>query len=398
MLSLERNATLPVGGRLGSFWQDWRDIGASRKVVRWLKCGYPLPIKRDGRGREIPVPLHQSCPNGLQTAYPEGSDKAIVLENMIQELVDKQAIREIPSNTEGFYSRVFLVPKKSGGWRLIIDLSHLNQFLDLISFNMDTAADIKPLLQEGMWGTSIDLSDAYLHIPIHPKSRKFLCFVVNGRTFQYWALPFGLAPAPYVFSKVMKTLKGWARRRQMLVFQYLDDWFLAHAIRKVVRIQTLWLIQKAIQVGLIVNGKKSDLIPAQLVTFLGERWNLEIARAYPTPDRVDRIRAAIQPLCAGHEVSTVAMESLLGLLVATEKTVPLGRLHFRPFQVQVQKATSRGRSRDNLFRISARSVARLQWWLRPDVLEMGCPFRIPPFQLQIQTDASRTGWGRISRE
>lgn len=46
----------PVGGRLRNFWQNWRDAGASHKVVRWLRFGYPLPFFKDSRGRAITPP------------------------------------------------------------------------------------------------------------------------------------------------------------------------------------------------------------------------------------------------------------------------------------------------------------------------------------------------------
>lgn len=37
-----------------------------------------------------------------------------------------------------FNSRLFLVPKSSGGWKPVIDLSVLNSFLDIPSFKMET--------------------------------------------------------------------------------------------------------------------------------------------------------------------------------------------------------------------------------------------------------------------
>ena len=50
---------------------------------------------------------------------------------------------------------------------------------------------------------SIDLKDAYLQIPIHPASRKYLRFTAGGKTWQFRALCFGLSTAPQVFTRVM---------------------------------------------------------------------------------------------------------------------------------------------------------------------------------------------------
>ena len=96
----------------------------------------------------------------------------------------------------GFYSRLFLVPKPHQRWRPVIDLSRLNTFLHVEKFKMETPESIRTSLIPGEWISSIDLSDAYLHIPIHPNSRKYLRFCYKAQVFQFTSLPFGLATAP----------------------------------------------------------------------------------------------------------------------------------------------------------------------------------------------------------
>ena len=39
---------------------------------------------------------------------------------------------------------------------------------------METDKGIRSELRVGEWTTSVDLSDAYLHIPVHPAFRKYL--------------------------------------------------------------------------------------------------------------------------------------------------------------------------------------------------------------------------------
>ena len=68
----------------------------------------------------------------------------------------------------GFYSRLFLVKKASGGWRPVIDLSHLNEFAQLTPFKMETVASVLLSVREGDFLASLDLKDAYFQIPIHP--------------------------------------------------------------------------------------------------------------------------------------------------------------------------------------------------------------------------------------
>ena len=67
-------------------------------------------------------------------------------------------------------------------------------------FKMETPESIRASLIPGEWVSSIDLSDAYLHIPIHLNSRKYLRFFHRSQVFQFTSLPFGLATAPQVFT------------------------------------------------------------------------------------------------------------------------------------------------------------------------------------------------------
>ena len=49
--------------------------------------------------------------------------------------------------------------------------------------------------QQGDFALSIDLHDAYLHVPIVKHHQGFLCFVWHNVPYQWKVLPFGLATA-----------------------------------------------------------------------------------------------------------------------------------------------------------------------------------------------------------
>ena len=61
-------------------------------------------------------------------------------------------------------------------WMPILDLIQLNPFLWPGTFKIETQEIIWLSLQRGEWVTSLDFSDAYFHIPIHQRSRKYLRF------------------------------------------------------------------------------------------------------------------------------------------------------------------------------------------------------------------------------
>ena len=124
-----------------------------------------------------------------------------------------------------FYSCLFLVEKASGGWRPVIDLSHLNEFVQLTRFKMKTVASVLLSVREGDFLASLDLKDAYFQIPIHPSSRKLLRFTSEGTVYRFRALCFGLSTAPQVFTRVFTAVSAWAHSHGIRLLRYLDDWF-----------------------------------------------------------------------------------------------------------------------------------------------------------------------------
>ena len=115
----------------------------------------------------------------------------------VNDLLQKKAILPVKKPTTlGLYSRVFLVPKPNQKWRPVIDLSHLNRHLTIPTFKMETAEVIRSSLRPSEWLCSLDIKDAYLHVPMHPKTFKFLRFQTHLGVFHFRALPFGIATAP----------------------------------------------------------------------------------------------------------------------------------------------------------------------------------------------------------
>ena len=66
----------------------------------------------------------------------------------------------------------------------------------------------------------------HLYRPIQEQSRKYLKFHVQGQTYQFKALPFGLSTAPLEFTVVAKEVKLMAIHKGIRIHQYLDDWWL----------------------------------------------------------------------------------------------------------------------------------------------------------------------------
>ena len=196
--------------------------------------------------------------------------------------------------------------------------------LHVPTFKMETVEVIRASLQAGEWVASIDLTDAYFHVPIHPKFQKYLCFHIQGQAHQFRALPFGIATAPLESTHVVKEVKFVALSQGVRIHQYLDDWLVrakdqescSRAVHKL-----LFLVEK---LGWIVNLKKSELKPTQDLKFWGYRFNLRQGLVYPNQKKLDKLKMLAVSILQGHTTTPRKLMSLIGVMASMEKTVPLG--------------------------------------------------------------------------
>ncbi len=176
---------------LSHFLHEWERLpGVSLWVLRTLR--YTLQF-----GKNPPRF------DGVHLTVVNSAAKASVLQQELSSLLQKGAIEEIPQSEveRGFFSRYFLVPKRDGGLRPILDLRRLNLSLYKGKLKMLTMRTIMSQVQEGDWFVTIDLKDAYFHIQVVHRHRRFLRFAFGGKAYQYKVLPFGLALAPRTFTK-----------------------------------------------------------------------------------------------------------------------------------------------------------------------------------------------------
>ena len=169
--------------------------------------------------------------------------KDLALASFIQSLLSKNTIERVENvKSLRFYSHLFLVPKPHQWWRPMIDLSRLNTFLLVERFKMETPESIRASLIPREWVSLINLSDTYLHMPIHQNSRKYLRFCHNLQLFQFTSLPFGLATAPQVFTIIVKEVKLIALTRRVRLHQYLDDWLIRAPSQEAAQVNTQTMV------------------------------------------------------------------------------------------------------------------------------------------------------------
>ena len=115
---------LPLAGRLQGLISTWKVITSDLWVVNTVR-GYRIDF--------LSEPQQSVRPHTPQ--YPAEQEQLIVEE--VKELLGKGAIVEVHNPQGGFYSNLFLVPKKDGGQRLVINLKALNSFVQTEHFKME---------------------------------------------------------------------------------------------------------------------------------------------------------------------------------------------------------------------------------------------------------------------
>ena len=82
--------------------------------------------------------------------------------------------------TKGQYvSTYFAVPKSKrtpDKWRPILNLKQFNKSVRHVCFKMEEIKAVRKWFWKGAWCAGLDLKDAFLHVPMHLKARKFLRF------------------------------------------------------------------------------------------------------------------------------------------------------------------------------------------------------------------------------
>ena len=202
----------PVGGRLTLYVQNWRVITHDAFILSVVTHGFLISPAPDFPGvlREF-------------TIYPGKVSAQVALEEEISSLLLKRAIVKVDDFLDLCLSPIFVVPKRSGGLRVILNLKKINCFLPPQHFRMEALAVVLPQLSKEDWAVIIDLQDAYLHVPIHPRSKHLLGFSLQGVCYQYQVLPFGLRDSPWVFSRLVATVIAFLRQKGIKIFFYLDD-------------------------------------------------------------------------------------------------------------------------------------------------------------------------------
>ena len=316
------------------------------------------------------------------------------IRKFLPNLLSRNIIRKISIPQLLFFSRLFLVPKKDNSDRLVIDLSILNKYLIIPTFKMETIETISPCISVPMWGCTLDLQDAYFHVPVNWFFQIFLAFMVDHQIYVFQFLPFGLSVAPWTFSRIIKPIKAHIHILTIRFHTYLDDFLILSLTPKSLTDHLSYIISLLETLGFLINIQKSQLIPSQTIEYLGVNLHLDSLLLSLPHSKVLAITAMCQDTLLQSHRSRRQLESLVGLLNFASSLVPLGRLRLRPIISWMNSHTS-PHTRDRPVPLDRSLKKLLVPWTDQTFLTSPVHMNLPIPSLQLMTDSSKKGWSGI---
>ena len=115
-----------VGARLLSLSDVWESFTDDQWVLKAIRVGLDLEFTSE--------PFHYQLPKKIVMSL-EMKD---ICSEEVSGLLEKKAIEEIPSHSSCFISSLICIRKRLGGFRPIINLKPMNNFIKYRHFRMES--------------------------------------------------------------------------------------------------------------------------------------------------------------------------------------------------------------------------------------------------------------------
>ncbi|KAE8602875.1 hypothetical protein XENTR_v10014161 [Xenopus tropicalis] len=258
---------------------------------------------------------------------------------------------------------------------------------------MESLSTIKAVVHTGDWLASLDLKDAYLHVPVAEEHHRYLRFAWQEQHLQFQCLPFGLATSPRTFTKVLVVLVAKMRREGVEVYHYLDDLLIVARERSTLLHHVALVRNTLTRFGWLVNEAKSQPEPSQTIIYLGALFNTRIGMVSLPQQKILMLSRRAEQLMFTSVLSAREYMAFLGLLTSTLGLVKWARWRMRPFQSFFLSHWNRYlQDWSQMIPLSWKVKRHLLWWQSPSNLRRGYPLAEPEW-VEVFTDASGQGWG-----
>lgn len=314
------NVNIPFqAGSLTKKLQNWQLLTEDEWILNAIK-GYKIEFFK--------TPVQFSTPKVIDF----GQDRNDIVDQEVSELLRLGAISQCEHEQGEFISNIFLVTKKGGKFRPVVNLKKLNEFIEYNHFKMENIETVLKSIKRNSYFVSFDLQNAYFSLAIHPSNRKYLKFEWNEKLYKFNCLCFGLSCAPRVFTKLMKVIFAHIRRLGISAFYYIDDSLLeADCVEKCLN-QSQIITSMMSDLGFYINYEKSNLIPSTRVIYLGHLIDSVEFKVYLPDEKIEKILKACLDVITATSCGKLTIRNvahLIGLFTSARNAVRLSALFFR---------------------------------------------------------------------
>lgn len=375
--------SLKTAGKLKFFISKWENLTQDPWILSAVK-GYKLEFDENPFQKVIPNPIRFN------------EDECKLIDSEVSDLLEKGAIKETVHEQGEFISNIFLVKKKNGKFRPVINLKHLNQFVTYHHFKQETLDVILKGISRNSFFTSLDLTDAYFSIPIHESDRKYLKFVWKDKLYAFQCLCFGISCAPLVFTKVVKVVFSHIRSMGIDSYFYIDD-SLYQAENFELALKNVKTTKEFIKsVGFDINEEKSVFVPSQRIIFLGYIIDSVQFKVFLPEDKIEKILNLSKKMLKNETVTIRELAQLIGLYSSAHYAVKCAHLFHRYLDIDKIEALKLSKQNFNAnVTISSKGRSEINWWITNLEFMNGKPIRETSPNHYLQTDASLSGFGAV---
>ena len=177
---------------------------------------------------------------------------------------------------------------------------------------------------------------------------------MRNRCYGFQGLPFRLNTAPRVFTKLLKPVAAYLRKRGIRII-----------VHRRIKANTQVALDLLQWLGFTLNWEKSLPVPTQSLTFLGLSIDSQTMSPSLPEKKILDIQDKCQSLICNPTTSACTMASLIRTLEAAHPAIwQATPLHYSQLQIQLIKSLQT--SRDNyeiLVSLNSNAHTKLQWWL-----------------------------------
>ena len=299
-------------------------------------------------------------------------------------------------------------PKKTGGARLIMDLSRpfdnsVNDFISKEAFtlrfsNIDEAVALVISTGVGAYMAKMDVKSAFRLIPVRKEDWNLLGYCHDNQYYFDLVLPFGLRSSPAIFNRLSEFIK-WlliTKGPSRDWIHYMDDFFVVCRSKTECEKAMKYMTQLCEDLGVPLAENKTEG-PSQILTFLGVGIDGIKQTLFVPASKMQEILVEFSLYERRQRASKRQILSLVGKLSAITKCVPAGRIFLR----RMLNLAHRVKRLDHTIHLNAEFKADLEWWKQFLPLWNGFASFVEPLwidanKLQLFTDASAcVGCGAI---